>query len=62
LQKRCNILGIMKTTRRRGVSYDDVMQGVFSIFFSFLLLPSLQVLWTILLFVPLARRLCPHTL
>ena len=42
--------------------YDDVMQAVFSFFFSFLLLPSLEVLWTILLSVPLARRLCPHTL
>ena len=48
---------------RKGNSfYDDVMQAVFSFFFSFLFLSSLEVLWTTLLSVPLARRLCPHTL
>jgi hypothetical protein len=45
---------LIRHAAKKGKSfYDDVMQGVFSIFFSFLFLSSLKVLWTILLSVPL---------
>ena len=54
--------GMRGVTEKGNTFYDDVMQAVFSFFFSFLLLPSLEVLWTILLSVPLSQRLCPHTL